>query len=225
MFFSLVKSSVTEEERKQIFAKEKRLAAKKEKQTKEAKKRKKWKEDQKRKKREIQEKVEKQLDHFRKELGGGEDGNVEHPPDRNMERRQKRVRIEDTTLKYTDLDNPTEHDDGQLTEGFRNDFDDDCNEFEMHVRVYKQLRKRSSHTGTGKLDGEGLARSEEEKGSEGGLVDHLEEKRAAEQFERTDECGCGVDLSCDFYFLIIAASRFALAYNHAYAITSPAPLT
>ena len=192
VFLSLVKSSVTEQERKQIFAKERRLAAK-EKQAKEARRRKKWREDQERKKREVHDKAQKQLENFRKELSGG---NFEHPPDRNMERRQKnRVQREDSKLEYTDLDHPTKRDDSELSEGWRNDVDD-WDDFTMHVGVYKRLRKRSPHAGNVKLGGVGVEMTEEGAGE--GLVKSLlplEEKKAAEQFERTDQCDFGIDLN------------------------------
>ena len=211
VYFSLIKNSVTQEEKKRIFAKDNMLAAKRAKKAKEARNRKKWKEEEEKKSREIQDKAWKQLGLFRKELAAGRDGSKQtrHLPDRNVEWREKGCWKEDNEIGYVDLDNPVSHDDGELNEGWRNGFgDDDQDDFTSHVRVYEQLRSLSSpdrNTTLGDIGPEG--KDDQDKGrvvkdavegnkAIGQITDDssLEEKIAAEQFERTDECDVGIDL-------------------------------
>lgn len=201
MFFSLVKSSVTEEERKRIFTKDNRLAAKRAKQLKEARRKKKWKEDEDRRKQEVQNKAQKQLERFRKELGNGNDDDQQlgHPPDRNMERRGRACRREDGELEYFDLDDPGGQEEGELIEGWRNGgCDDDYDDFAYRVGVYEHhQRKLPQSQKTDEIDS---AVSEVGRQGSAGDGGSLEERMAAEQFERTDECDLdfGIDLSCNF---------------------------
>lgn len=187
MFFSLVKKGITEEEKQRIFAKSNKLEAKRNKQQ----KRKKWKEDEERRKREVEYKAQRQLKHFRKEL---EDQQFGHPPDRNMEKRglgQKRGNLE---LDYVDLDDPSQLEEGEIIEGWRYGCDDDQDDFLSHVSIYEQLQKSQSQTleemdlGEDKRNGgeiEGVAASRRKDTNDGVS---LEEKLAADQFEKTDEC-------------------------------------
>ena len=160
MFFSLLKSGVSEEEKKSIFAKDKRLMAKRAKQLKEAKKRKKWKEDENKRKRETEEGAQKQLETFKRELENPEDraplvpererlllGIGGHPPDKNMEKRGRgsRGRGREREPDYCDLDDPNSREDGEIVEGWRNGgCDDDGDDFESHIGDYENLRRNIS---------------------------------------------------------------------------------
>ena len=184
MFFSLVKKSVSEEEKKQIFARDKILAAKRTKRAKEAR----------RYGRDNEKKAAHK--HFGNRLGikdGGE--RMEHPPDRNMERRGKGVwKDDDETVDYFDLDNPAANkdSDGELNEGWRNEFDDEQgDEFTLQVSMYKQLRREGTQECTADKTTE---RTEAGKGEE----ISVEDREAVEEFERTDDCEFGIDLSCNF---------------------------
>lgn len=192
MFFSLVKKSVTEEEKRQIFAKSNQMEAKRQ------KRRKKWKEGEERRKREVEYKARRQLKHFRKELVG--DQQFGHPPDRNMAKRGLRQGRENLELDYVDLDNPSQLEDGEIIEGWRNFCDDDHDDFLSHVSIYEQESQSQTvdemDLGEDKRSGgeiEGVAASRR-KDTRGGVS--LEEKMAADQFEKTDECelNFGIDL-------------------------------
>lgn len=202
VFFYLIKQSVAEEEKKRIFAKNNQLQAKRAKEL----KRKKWKENEERKKREMKNKAHRQLELFRKELDKGSDQQFGHPPDRNMEKRGMQRKGENLELDYVDLDDPSQQEDGEIVEGWRNGCDDDHDDFLSHVSTYERLQKSQSQrveemdlgeeihrsSGGGIVDG-GLAASRRNIRDEG----FLEEKMAAERFEKTDECELdfGIDLS------------------------------
>lgn len=197
VFFSLIKKSVTEEEKKRVFAKSNRLKAKQVKQL----KRKKWIENEERKKREVQSKAHRQLELFRKEIDTNQQ--FGHPPDRNMEKRGIQRKSENIEPDYVDLDDPSQQEDGEIVEGWRNGCDDDHDDFLAHVSTYEQLQKSTSQR-VDEMDlGEEGGRS-----VDGGLGPSrknirdgfLEEKMAAEQFERTNECELdfGIDLNYNF---------------------------
>ena len=145
MFFSLVKSSVSEEEKKQIFAKDNRLTAKPAKRAREAKRRKKWREKEEKQKKELQDKARKELELFRRDLSVGEEESekLEQPLDRNKKRRGKGQKREDYEPEYTDLDDPSCQEDGELTEGWRNvGMDDNDDDFTSHIDEYEHLRRK-----------------------------------------------------------------------------------
>ena len=216
VFFSLVKSSVSEEEKKQIFAKDNRLTAKQAKRTREAKRRKKWREKEEKQKKELQDKARKELELFRRDLSVGEEMSekLEQSPDGNKERKGKEQRREDYEPEYTDLDDPSCQEDGELTEGWRNvGMDDNDDDFTSRITEYEHLQRkmapshRVEEMDTKRVSVERREGSEEVQGRRGevwiedevgGTRDgvSLEEKMAAEHFERTNECDfdLGIDL-------------------------------
>jgi hypothetical protein len=183
VFFSLVKSNTTEEERKQIFSKDKKKAAKRAK---------KAREDREKKRREEEERVvegaQRELDIFRQDLAvSGEER--QHPPDKNMDRRRRKKEV----VEYTDLDDPVNPEDsGELDEGWRNELDDDgdSDDFTFQLSRYQQLRTKEPRSKE-----EDLHAAREAVGDSASL---WEEKVAADQFEETDVCSLGIDISCDF---------------------------
>ena len=183
MFFSLVKSSTTDEEKKHIFMKEKSIKRTKNAKERARKKRKKKREEEKERNRQIQEDAQRELEVFRQDLGlGGEER--PHPPDRNMERRWRKRE------GYSDLDNPVDPEDsGELNEGWRNEFDDDgdCDDFSFQLSEYQQLRRKEVRSKEKENHCDAEAKSS-----------LLEENVAADQFEQTDVCDVGIDIACDF---------------------------
>ena len=132
-------------------------------------------------------------------------GSREHPPDRNMERRQRKREV----VEYTDLDNPVDQEEeeeegARLGEGWRNDLDDDGgNDFALLLKRYEQLKRKEVREGEGKKQ---LLDEEVEKGerlcgkAEPGLGREvvLEERLAADEFDRTDADDIGICISSNF---------------------------
>ena len=108
-----------------------------------------------------------------------------------MEQRGKRGRV----VGYTDLDNPVSPEEsGELNKGWRNEFDDDgdCGNFTLQLSRYQQLKRDEPRS---KEEGELC----DENTVVGGGAALLEtEKVAADQFEKTDVCSLGIDITCDF---------------------------
>ena len=212
VFFSLVKTSASEEEKKQIFAKDNRLMAKQVKRK--AQRRKKRREEEEKRRKELQGKAQKQLERFRRDLSvvEGESEKSEQTPDGRQERRRKERKREDCEPEYTDLDDPSCQEDGELIEGWRNvDVDDDDGNFASHIDEYEHLRRKMApsreveevDTKRVNLERNGEDEEVQVRGSEVGKVGRtrdgvsLEEKMAAEQFERANECDLdfGIDLN------------------------------
>ena len=196
MFFSLVKSSASEEERKLIFFKDKMMAARR------AKKAKEMAERRKRKREEKGEGhvEEGELEHFKQDLGLSGEQREQHPPDRNMEKRWKKKIEEEELVEYTDLDNPLDQEDGcRLNEGWRNEFDDDYDDdFAFQLSKYQQLRRKEPRSKEPRSKDGGKDGAEDDgPGMAGDSKSLQEENIAADQFERTDVCDFGVDLSCN----------------------------
>ena len=205
VYFALIKSSVTAEEKKIIFAGDKKSAAKKTKRAREASKKN---EDWKRKKMATAHKV---LECFKKDLatsGKGESEQRIHPPDKNMERREKGVWKDKEELcvdDYVDLDDPTAHDgedDGELNEGWRNDPDDDhADDYTFNLNMYKQLKRKVSPEESVGENATGFEadfdRTKVESIKNNDELS-IEDRIAVEQFETTDDFDCGIDLSCNF---------------------------
>lgn len=154
--------------------------------------------------------AQKVLECFRKDLvttSGGECEQRKHPSDRNMERRGKGVwKDEDELVEdYFDLDDPSAHgedDDGELNEGWRNDPDDDhADDYTFKLNMYKRKvsPEESVAENTTRIEVD-LERTKVERFAVGEKNDELsfEDRIAVEQFETTDDCDCGVDLSCNF---------------------------
>ena len=219
---------MSEEEKKQIFAKDNRLTAKQAKRARDAKRRKKWREEEDKRKKALQDKARKQLECFRRDLSVSKEGSEQlvQSPDGNKGKREMVQSKGELEPDYTDLDDPSCHEDGELIEGWRNvGMDDGDDDFASRVSDYEHLRRKMAPSQKVEVmdsDRVNLGRSEEceemqgrrsEKDeevlgrrSEGWIVGEvgrardgvsLEEKMAAEQFERTNECDLdfGIDLS------------------------------
>ena len=161
MFFSLVRSNVTEEEKAKIFSKDKRLTAKRSRDT----KRRQLRARQARRERETQERgAQRELERFRRELGQSSDGcsvvcgSGCHPPDRNMDKRWRRERrdlVEEE--RYVDLDDPSNEctEEGEIVEGWRSrGGSEGCGKGSVFERLGRQAEGREGKEEEGEEEGE-----------------------------------------------------------------------
>ena len=181
-----MRSCSSEDQKKQIFHREKKNKKKRVDKAVEMSERQRKRRTEERKMQQVLEGSKRELEQMRAELTGQEEGEGEqreHPPDRNMEKRWRKRE------EYTDLDDPVDQEDGaRLDEGWRNELEDDgCDDFASQLRVYEQLKQRESQE-EGEEGEEGDGEGEE------GVRVSLEEKAAVDQFERTSACEVGFDI-------------------------------